>query len=243
MNEQDMELIERYLNDELNELEKQQAEQRLITDHDFRQRLEVFREYRQMHSPQAASFRQLLDEVQQEYQHEQRPARKYWLIAASVSVLCLLAAIFYFVLGPSAEPQALYAQYFELPADNLTVRGEAESETRLNEAMSHYNKQQYELAAKELESWLRQHGESAPVLFYAALSHMALEDMPQAIEQLKKITEQPTVAAEYLRPAQWYLALAYLHVGQQEQAEALLEDLRNTSSSYADKATRLLKDL
>ncbi|MFP4095787.1 MAG: tetratricopeptide repeat protein [Cyclobacteriaceae bacterium] len=243
MNEQDMELIERYLNDELNELEKQQAEQRLITDHDFRQRLEIFREYRQMHSPQAASFRQLLDEVQAEYLHEQRPTRKYWLIAASVSVLCILAAVFFFMPGPSAEPQALYAQYFDLPADNLTVRGEEERQAQLNEAMAYYNDQQFEQAIVTFENWQQQNNDSIPVLFYKAMSHMALEEISPAITQLEKITGQPGAAAEYLMPARWYLALAYLKTGNQEKARELLEELSADSGSYAEKADGLLKEL
>jgi tetratricopeptide (TPR) repeat protein len=242
MNERDMELIERYLKGELSVEEKQQAEHRIATDAGFRQRLEIFSEYRQMHDSKLASFRQLLEEVQQEHREEQRPGRKYWLMAASVSVLCLLAAIFYFVQGPAAEPEALYAQYFEVPADNLSIRGDEDEQTVLNEAMSYYNNQQFEQASQDFGQWLRQYGESAPVLFYAAMSHMALEEMPQAIEQLEKITQEPTVAAEYRRPAQWYLALAYLHVGRQDRAKTLLEDLKNTSSSYAGKAARLLED-
>lgn len=242
MNEREMEMIERYLNDELSDTEKQQAEQRMATDAGLRQRLEIFREYRQMHSPQAASFRQLLDEVQQEYQQGQRPVRKYWLIAASVSVLCLLAAIFYFAFGPSAEPQGLYAQYFEMPADNLSVRGN-DGQALLNEAMAYYNEGQFKQASVAFENWQRQNNDSIPILFYQALSQMALEDMPPAIVQLEKIQQQPNVAAEYYRPAQWYLSLAYLQTGQTEKATSLLEDLKTATGSYAEKADRLLEEL
>lgn len=241
MNEKDLELIERYLNNELSEIEKQQAEKRLTTDDDFKKRLEVFREYRQMHSPQSASFRQLLDEVQTEYQHEQRPARKYWLIAASVSAIGLLSAIFFFILEPSAESQVLYAQYFELPADNLSVRGN-EEQVLLNEAMAFYNKQLYSEAQQRFQQWLHLHSDSVPVVFYSAVSHMALGEMQQAIAQLSKISDDQTSSSLYSTTANWYLALAHLKLEQWAEARILLEELAGGSTSYASKAQYLLDE-
>lgn len=238
-----MELIERYLNDELSAEEKRQTEQRMSVDPEFKRRLEVFREYRQMYSEDSQSFRELLQEVNQDYhQKNGRPQKNYWLIAASVSIIGLVAAAYFLFLSSASQPEELYAQNFRLPADNLTVRGDADQQM-LNEAMALYNDQQFAEALQRFDAWQEQHTDSIPVLFYSAMSHMALGEMQPAIERLKTITRERTAAASYSAASRWYLALAYLKVKQLGEAKSLLQDLAGGSSSYATKAQNLLNQL
>jgi tetratricopeptide (TPR) repeat protein len=241
MNQQDMEMIERYLNDELTAEEKLQTEQRMSVDPEFKRRLEVFREYQQMHSKEQVSFRELLQEVEREYLQSKKPRKKYWLIAASVSTICLLAVVYFLFLNPSPQPEALYAQYFSPPADNLTVRGD-QGRQLLNEAMALYNDQQFAEALQRFESWQGQHPDSIPVIFYSAMSHMALGDMQPAIVQLEQIG-QSMESGPYKVAARWYLALAYLKNEKTGESRKILLDLAEGSSSYAAKAQQLLGEL
>lgn len=237
-----MELIERYLNDELSAEERKQTEQRMSADPEFKRSLEVFREYRHMYSDDSQSFRALLKEVDQEYQASRKPGKNYWLIAASVSILVLIAAAYFLFLDPATQPEDLYAQNFSLPADNLTVRGD-ESQQLLNQAMALYNDQQFEQALQGFEAWQAQHADSIPVIFYSAISHMALGEMQPAIDKLQMIVLERTADASYSSASRWYLALAYLRDGDKKKAEALLNDLAGGSSSYASKAQNLLGQL
>lgn len=241
MNQQDMEMIERYLNDELTAEEKLQAEQRMSVDPEFKRRLEVFREYQQMHSEEQVSFRELLQEVEREYLQSKKP-KKFWLIAASVSTICLLAAVYFLFFNPSPQPQALYAQYFSPPADNLTVRGD-QGRQLLSEAMTLYNDQQFAEALQRFESWQEQHPDSIPVIFYSAISHMALGDMQPAIAQLEQISWENTESGPYKVAARWYLSLAYLKNEKTAESRKILIDLAEGSSSYAAKAQQLLREL
>jgi len=234
-----MELIERYLNDELSAEERKQAEQRMSADPEFRRKLEVFREFRQIYSEDSQSFRTLLKEVDEEYRQDRKPKNHYWLIAASVSLIGLLAAAYFLFLSPVSQPEELYAQNFSLPADNLTVRGD-EDQQLLNEAMALYNNRQLDEALQRFDAWQAQHGDTIPVVFYSAMSHMGQGEMDSAIEQLKTIMLDRSADASYSAASRWYLALAYLKVDQKEEARSLLHDLAGGSSSYAGKAENLL---
>jgi len=242
MNHQDMDLVERYLNDELTAEEKQQAEERISVDQEFKQRLEVFREYQRMHSSDSLAFRELLEEVEADYRQGRKPQKKYWLIAASVSAICLLGAVYFLFLRPAPQPEALYAQYFSPPTDNLTVRDEGNQQL-LNEAMSLYNNQQYAEALVRFEDWQQQHTDSIPVIFYSAMSHMGLGEVEAAIIQLQQISQEGQLPGPYQTASHWYLALAYLKNEQTGKARPLLRELAEGSSSYADKAVQLLDDL
>lgn len=245
MNEQDIELIERFLKGELSKFEKEQTEQRLSLDRDFRRRVEVFRELQQMHTEEVKDFRALLNEVQQDYQQELKTSRKrtYWLVAASISVLGIVSVAFFYLIKPAADTQELYAQYFAIPADNLSVRGEDASQALLNEAMQYYNAQEYHEASLRFEAWLQQYPDSAPVLFYSGISHMAEDNMSQAIVQLQKISSDSIDTGQYRSPASWYLALAYLKSNQQKAAGDILEKLAEGSTTYAAKAKNLIEDM
>jgi predicted Zn-dependent protease len=242
MKPQTMELIERYLNDELSAEERKQAEQRMSFDPEFKRKLEVFREFQQMYSEESQSFRTLLKEVDEEYQQDRKPKNSYWLIAASVSLIGLLAAAYFLFLSPAPQPEELYAQNFSLPADNLTVRGD-EDQQLLNEAMVLYSDRQFDEALQRFDAWEAQHTDSIPVMFYSAISQMALGEMKPAITQLRAITLDRSANASYSAASHWYLALAYLKAKQVSEARSLLQDLAGVSSSYATKARNLLDQL
>jgi len=248
MNHKDMEEIERYLKEDVTAEEKQRIEDRILVDTPFRKRVEVFKEYRLMHQPESQQFRKVLDKVQSEYRHQTTsgsaasPApRKYLLIAASISLICVLGAIAYFSSLYEPKPEALYARYFTLPADNITVRGD-EAQALLNQAMAYYNDQNFESAIQQFDSWQQKNPDSAAVSFYSAISHMALDELQPAIAQLEKVVSNRS-STTYLFASRWYLALAYLKNNQSESSKKILKELAKGSSSYALKAQQLLGEL
>ncbi len=159
-----------------------------------------------------------------------------------MSIIALLAAAYFLFLSPATQPEALYAQNFSLPPDNLTVRGD-ESQQLLNEAMAQYNDQHFAQALQRFDAWEAQHADSIPVIFYSAISHMALGEMQPAIDKLQMIVLERKADPSYSAASRWYLALAYLRDGEKTKAEELLKALAGGSSSYATKAGNLLKQL
>lgn len=242
MDEKDIELVERYLDDSLNAEERVQVEQRLASDAEFKRRVKMMRELNTMYSSEAEDFRALLERTYQEYEQEKPQTsvvKQYWLVAASVTITLLVAAYFLF-LSNAADPQQLYAENFSLPPDNLTVRTELPEQELINAAMENYTTGQYQQASKLFDQALEAQPDSIPILFYSAVNHMALEEMEQAVAQLQEVTARAN--SSYLMPARWYLALAYLQMNQQAEAERVLIELQSSSSSYADKAEELLEE-
>ncbi|MEK6477071.1 tetratricopeptide repeat protein [Catalinimonas sp. 4WD22] len=240
--EKDIELIEQYLGDSLDAEERTLVEQRLASDPEFKRRVEMMRELNDMYSSEAEDFRALLERTYQEYEQEKPQTsfvKQYWLVAASVTIALLIAAYFLF-LSNAADLQQLYAENFSLPPDNLTVRTELPEQELINAAMENYTNGQHQQASVLFAQALEAQPDSIPILFYSAVNHMALEEMEQAVSQLQEVTAQGN--SSYLMPARWYLALVYLQMNQQAEAERVLIELQNSSSSYADKAEELLEE-
>lgn len=239
--EKDIELAERYLCGALSKAEYVKVEQRLASDPVFKRRVEMMRELSNMYSGEAEDFRALLEDAHLEYTNQNQPSafKRYWLVAASLSLLLLAAAYFFFQNG-SADPQQLYAEHFSLPPDNLTVRTELPEQELINTAMEQYNDGQHQQASVLFAQALEARPDSVPILFYSAVNLMALGNIEEAVPQLQNVVAKGN--SSYFMPAQWYLALIYLQMNQKAEAERILNELQNASSSYASKAERLLEE-
>lgn len=240
--EKDIELIERYLGDSLDAEKRLQVEQRLASEPEFKRRMEMMRELNTMYSSETEDFRALLEHTYQEYAQKEPQTtvfRRYWLVAASVTIT-LLIATYFLLLNNAADPQQLYAENFSLPPDNLTVRAELPEQELINAAMENYTNGQHQQASALFEQALEAQPDSVPLLFYSAVNFMALEETAQAVSQLNNVIAQGN--SNYLMPARWYLALACLQSNQEAEAIEILNELQSSSSSYAPKAEELLEE-
>ncbi len=241
--EQDIELIEKYLADQLSAEDKQKFETRLQQDPEFAKRMKLIQETRMAVQSDVDLFRSDLDEVFAEYQASKKPTFSFYrsprLIAASI-ILLLGVGLGYFFLKSSDSPQELYTAYFEVPQENLTVRDNASNET-LKVALEAYNSGNYQAALEQFDKILVDSAQDYGVLFYSSICLMMLERSDESITRLQEI---PLEATSYYAPSIWYQAMNHLKQGELETGKSLLLTLAEShSGKYGNDARELLKKL
>ena len=211
----------------------------------------AFRGLQSMGSPEAmdASLHRLDQRFRRSIQSQKlRPAFFGKLIAAAILVL-LVSAAAWFWWQPSAttDTDALFAQHFApvpsaIPLSG-TLRGEESAADLKQDGIKAYEAAYYEKAIHSFEAYLRQQADDTEVRFYYGIALLARNKAAAAIDQLSLVYQQPPRPA-YGAAAAWYLGLANLKAGQEQQAVNYLQELaKNHANDYQEQAIRLLKQM
>ncbi|MCB0642306.1 MAG: hypothetical protein KDC44_11730, partial [Phaeodactylibacter sp.] len=166
-----------------------------------------------------------------------------WIAIAAGILLLLLAGIFLF---QSPDSQQLAEQYFEPFPDALSAqtRGDEVVEYNLNSALRHYQDGAYDVAISYFETYVSiQNPDAVAPLLYQGVSHLALKQYAEALPLLEKVRSSTALRKEYRNAAQWYLAIAYLGLEQEEQARPLLIDLARRENFFQEKAGALMASM
>lgn len=245
MKESDIDIIENYLTGKLSAEKQKEVEDRLLTDREFAQRVEIFKTLPHLVSDESHDFRNELEGIYQKY-HQQNKAsstvsRRTLLMAASLALLISVIGILIWLLPASLTSQEMYATHFTVPADNITVRNDQEIAPALQSAMESYNEQAYTDAVAKFENILQNDPDNAHVLFYSGASYLILGENDKAVRNLQKVAQTENTA--YALTARWYLGLAYLKQDNIAQAREIFSSLKESGSSYANKANTILQQL
>jgi tetratricopeptide (TPR) repeat protein len=236
----DIELVERYFDNELSDSEKSILEERLKNEEPFKNLFD-----REKLLISTIRFNAAKDQLQFLKGVEANVARKktshlqqfryYYAAAACVGVFIVA----YLTLPLLKEtPTELYSTYFT-PHPNVfepTLRGEHVVDER-KEAFQTYDAGDYQRAAELFGKLLKENREPG-MLLLAGNAHLMTGNI---IEAKRNLTDLIDTYDDLDLQAKWYLALCYLREGNAEGARKLLKELGDTEISYAAKAKELLK--
>ncbi len=245
------ELIENYLSNNLTDIEKQDFENRLVTDKDFAENFTIYKTINSEMATNVANketeFRSTLQPMQNahfsnavaqqktiEVNNKSGKVRK--MVFAALSAAALIAIVFTFVIPSSkTNNKGLYAEYAQHDAVNNTVRGGTQ-EALMKEASTSYNNKNYAAAIKPLEQLK---DSSAQAAFMLGVSYMETNVFDHAVAVFDLLTYGHSI---YKEKAEWYIALTYLKKEDIVKCKDQLKAIANASSYYA-KAQELLKKL
>tara|TARA_R110002012_G_scaffold259550_3_gene441140 strand:+ start:29056 stop:29793 length:738 start_codon:yes stop_codon:yes gene_type:complete len=245
MEEHDIALIDRYLSGELSESEAEALRQRLAAEKDFAQ---LFEDVRYLQKGlERAELEKAWKAIQAAEANivETAPTGaatfswKVWLpAAASVALLVVVA---WFFLLRSTEPQALYAEYFEVyPNVEAPIYRDSSTKDSLTSkdlAFRRYADEDYGMAIEIFES-IQQPDEGT--LFYLGMSYLAKGNAKQAAAVWEPLSNE---AEDYKTQIQWYLALAWLKLDEEEKAKVIFEELAKSGTAYEERSRAILKAL
>ena len=246
----DFERIEQFLEGTLQGRELDAFRQRLASDPDFRRAVEFHRDVlagikAYYEAPLMEKFRQWNEKIKKE---APEPAlipfwrqRRTWLAAAALLLLIAFAFLLKTYLPTSTHQQLL--------AESINAAPESHWETRadnaaplLDSAFRFYDQQQYTESLLYFEKALNIQAPNPEILFFEGYALLRTGQTGRAIQNFEAVIGQGNTS--YLRPARWYLALAYLKAKEVQKARALLIQIQQDSgSSYQEKAGRLLETL
>lgn len=166
-------------------------------------------------------------------------SKKLYLNIYKIAAILIIGLGILWFFNASPNYDKIYAENFE-PFPNIvapTVRNHNHSENKITKAFSLYDNQNYTAAAIAFKE-LYQQDKISYANFYYAISLMGNQQFEKAIEAL----ENPDwkVSEKYLDYTHWYLALAYLKIGDKEKATDYLYKTTQTDSYIAEQAQKVL---
>jgi tetratricopeptide (TPR) repeat protein len=272
--DKNIELIERYMRDELSSEEQQELDEKLINDEEFgllfRDMHTIIPGIRQ--SASRTSLDEKLERLQahlyagapEEKAEAARPAPERqeagggalpWIliiwrkVPARLAYLVLgillgAAAVFsYLSINRSAEPAALYAQYFEAYPNESPYgiqRSEASEEGPEHRGFRHYDRGEYRQALDQFRQSLENDPENPTILFYSGNASLLLGETERAIGFFEEVLR---LRKGWEVPSRWYLALAWLQAGDAARAAPYLQQLAESTGTYREKAMILVRKL
>lgn len=228
--------LRKYLNEDLSMAERRQLEDELARNEALRRELEKVRQ----DLLKEKSYR---DELPYYLNQKRNRGKAFFNFKLLALIIVVAAASFYLIIELTQDNyQAMFQEYFELPADRITQNGAA-SDIILKNAMNFYRDNQFDQATDLFMQFLAKRPDYVPAMFYLGVSRLAMGNTIQSEKDFKKIIKREN-AANYKDMASWYLALNYL---KQENPQAASETLKsiseNSSHQYLDEARILLEDI
>jgi TolA-binding protein len=246
----DLEHLVRYLDGELNELDKQVLIEKLKKDPSLSEKLELIKDLDQlMGDKHLASFEESLKEVENIYfnaniQEKSTFSQKFRVIvrvAAIVVVVVSSLAYFYFTEMRPLSNDKLFATYYEkMPAD-FSTRSATAPDDDFMKAVRLYNENKFSEAIVEFVQILKTDPSNNAAKLFLGICYTETQNYNDAAVLFKNIlVQKDTIFEEH---ASWYLSLCYIKINKPALAKPLLDKLISTRSFYMDKASELKKKL
>ncbi|MGB3466954.1 MAG: hypothetical protein WBA74_16865 [Cyclobacteriaceae bacterium] len=244
MEEQEQqELIEKYLNGELTGSDKAAFEEKLSSDDALKESVSLTAEL--ISGLKGAFLRQEIAAIHREEQlktpigkpeKDSKPVRKiYWTygIAASIGLLMMVWLGFF----QTTSDEDLFAEYYQEYPNLVSLRNnEANSFT---EGMKYYTAGQYEKAIPLLESETSASQSENERKFYLSISYLSVGQADKAIDYLQELD---TTQNRFQQQVNWYLGLALLYSGNKISALSQLQKIKIGEYQY-DKSRDLINKL
>ncbi len=264
-------LIEKHLDNALNDAEKTLFNQRL-EDADFKQEVALYTQAVQsVYRLGDDKIKAMLVKEQHKLEKkavatvaeapQYKPLKMVFLrqkMALAASFLLLISVGLWFLVGQNPPKTNGNEQVFQdafTPHDNLTYRSERSAKrggsdekakeklSNLQKAFVCYDGKEYGKALQffDLPDVVQQFPNDSLNL-YKAVCFLALNKPDQALISLKTVENNPNSALH--EASQWYLALTYVKINDTPKAKELLIALQHREENgYAKKASKLLGEL
>lgn len=189
---------------------------------------------------EAAAFIETKDKIRALNQKKSAGSSLGGTLLKVAAVLLVLIIPTYFILNNQFNDAHLFAEYSEPYPDRITTMG-ASDETKLNEAMSAYNQEEYTSAAKLFKAIRIDGTKNTNIALYEAVS---LTYSGQAKEAIDLLANSMKPNPPNFISLEWQMVLSLLANDQGGEAKKVLDKFLKHNDGYQqEKAIALQKDL
>ena len=221
--------IDRYLQGEFRETEREAFEQRMKKDAALAQQVAWYRKVMEAAVDDDTDlFKQKVINVFDEpdaaieksgHKRTLNSGKKY-LLAASLLLLVALSYFMYHNYSGKPTPEVLFTQHFDVHSFHLRSSDTA-SGKELAQAQAYYQQKDYRSALEVLDEMA---GSQSPMVhFYRGNCYLQLGGTTQALQAFQKVIDDGDNL--FIFEAQWYSALAYLKKGKAKKTRDILQAL------------------
>ena len=242
------EMIERYIDGELEGKQLLEFEELLSTDPDVKREYELSRQVNQaVMEDDIMALRETMEYMYEEDSKVKRiptvfTKRKFYYASASAALLIAAGGLVQQLENPDLESTTVYNKYYTPYEVTVTYRsGNTETDRLLLNALERYEEQDYEHALVLFEEVLEGRKNDMAVNLYSGISYMEEEKYQKATKSFNHIISDKDNL--FIEQAKWYLSMCYLKTEKSEKAEEILHEIINEESYYKEQASKVLKDL
>jgi len=240
-------LIHRYVMGDLSDSEREGFEKKIANDPALKAKVALQQEaYQLIKKAGPDHLKKRLQEMEKTVAqgNEDPPVRmlsnrRIWLAAASF-LLIAFASWWIINASPKATTEELLATYMQPYRNPSNLRGEGRSILLRSQAAELYSNGDYNQAALIWDRLMMvEGGGTERDHFYMGISRLfsTPPKAEQAIRQLEIVLQSDN---DYHQQSWWYIALAYLKTGKQEEARSYLEKLVEKGEYKKEEAEALL---
>jgi len=165
-------------------------------------------------------------------------ARKWWYAAASLLVLCAVAATLFLQTNRQVSNDSLFSQYYT--SENIV--DQSRGDQNIVEGVIKFQQKDFAKASALFKNILDQDNSNIAVWFYYGISNIETGNYGNSINAFKKIILQNDNL--YVEHAEWYLGLCYLKNDQKEKAISQFKVVaQNPDNFHRQEAKNILEKL
>ena len=138
--------------------------------------------------------------------------RKWWYAAASMLVLCAVAATLYLQTPRNISNDSLFTQYY----NSENIIDQTRGDQNIVEAVIKFQQKDFRTASVLFKSILDKDNSNIAVWFYYGISNIETKNYDNSIKAFNTIIKQNDNL--YIEHAEWYLGLCYLKNNQKDKA-------------------------
>lgn len=241
-----MELIEKYFNEELSDVELEFFKEELSRDKKFAEEVKQY-EY-VFGGLKEARVRKLKDkfktfeheiQIEEAQQKSNKNVNRLGVgLVSIISIILVSFSYYYFKSSVGVKSEQIFAEYFT-PYPNVVapITRSADGVKRdVFIAMNYYDSMRYDEAIVEFDRLIEREEYKNEMLFYKAVALLAKGHSPEALMSFKLIEQ----TSEFENQKKWYLALTYLDLGDLNQAKLVLDEIITDKSYFMIEAEELL---
>ncbi len=236
----DIELIEKYIDNSINDLELLEFKEKLRGSPEFREAVEF--QIKLIANIEALEKKRLKEEltlmfadIPPEKKSDSDSVKKWFLVAAGVLVLLTATMIWRL---QALNNEALFDKYYEpFPAKGI-VRGDI-PDTEIDQIMYTYSAGEYTDVIAMIENQMSRDVYFEGQKLYLGNAYLQTSKMEKAVQSFESIP----LESRYRMDGKWYLALAFLKTGDEQSAKKILQGISEENSIYRSSAKKLLEDL
>ena len=164
--------------------------------------------------------------------------RKWWYAAASLLVLCAVAATLYLQTSRNISNDALFSQYYN--SENIV--DQTRGDQNILEAVIKFQQKDFATASVLFKNILNKDNSNIAVWFYYGISNIETKNYENSIKAFNTIIKQNDNL--YIEHAEWYLGLCYLKNNQKEKAiDQFMVVASNPDNFHRQEAKNILEKL
>jgi hypothetical protein len=235
-------LIESYLDGSMHPVDREQFEKSLAEDKELAAEFELTKDVNEaILDENTVNFRKEVRRIIEMKSDRMRNILHSFKIPFAASIIILIGLSLWQFISFKQSPQELYTAFYSPYQTDLTTRS-AENEIDKSElAYLLYQRGEYEASFKMLKNYLLKNNDNETAHYYLGLNAMELKMYSVAIDEFLPL--QRETCNPFALHAQWYISLAYLELGQPDEARKYLTILAGQQNMYAKKAKIILKKM